>query len=285
VKRILLAALAALATVPLCLSADASVMLDSNIVREGGIIKIKIFSDKPLKACDIEFNKGKYTAFFKQFDLKQNQYLFTAIIPVALGTGGNKKLVIKYMLSDGGEHRQEQKIYVKALKEKDVMINTGQMNDELDSELAREGKMMYSLQDAVTPVKYSFPFMKPVDAPVTGGFGDSRVYDGGRAAWRHKGLDMGAKKGTPVRADSDGVIVSASVTKAYGNIVIIDHGAGIYSMYFHMQKLYVKKNDSVSKGDIIGNVGNEGLSTGPHLHWQINVCKIPVNPAEFLKDF
>jgi murein DD-endopeptidase MepM/ murein hydrolase activator NlpD len=52
-----------------------------------------------------------------------------------------------------------------------------------------------------------------------------------------------------------------------------------------MQKLYVKKNDSVSKGDIIGNVGNEGLSTGPHLHWQINVCKIPVNPAEFLKDF
>lgn len=284
-KRIIFGFFVCAITASFCLAAGASVLLDTNVVKEGGILKIKIFCEKPITACDIEFNKGRYTAFFKQFDVKQNQYIFISIVPVALGTKGRKDLVIKYMLSDNSEHQEKQKIKVNGMMKKDVDIETGQVNDELDRELAEEGKIIYSLQDPVTPIKYSFPFTKPVDAPITGGFGDSRVYDGGKASWRHKGIDIGAPKGTPVRADSDGVVASASSTKAYGNIIIIDHGAGIYSMFFHMQSVYVKKNDRVSKGDIIGKVGNEGLSTGPHLHWQINVCKIPVNPAEFLKDF
>jgi murein DD-endopeptidase MepM/ murein hydrolase activator NlpD len=282
----LLAVLFAVIFASVCAASDAFVLLDTNVVKEGGILKVKIFCDKPIKACDIDFNGEKFTAFFKQFDIKQNQYIFNSIIPVKLGTKGRKDLSIKYMLQDDSEHSEKEKIVVKLMKDRPVEIDSkGTLNDDTESGLVTEGKIIYSLQTPVTAVKYDFPFIMPVDAQISGGFGDARVYDGGRGKWRHKGIDLAAKKNTPVHADNNGIVATASSTKAYGNIVILDHGAGIYSLFFHMRKLFVKKGANVSKGDIIGTVGDSGISTGPHLHWQICVFKTPVNPKDFLTDF
>lgn len=266
-------------------ASDAFVLLDTNVVKEGGIIKIKIFCEKPLRAAEIEFNGNTYSAFFKQFDIKENYFIFNSIIPVKLGTSGRKNLTIKYLLQNGGERETKEKIKVKAMMEKKVEINTGQVNDEFNSQLKTDGKAIYSVQGPITPIKYNFPFIMPVTATVSGGFGDSRNYDNGQGQWRHKGIDLAAKKGTPVHADNNGTIVGAFSTKTYGNTVILDHGAGIYSLFFHLSKVYVKKGAVVSKGDIIATVGDSGLSTGPHLHWQICVFKTPVNPMEFLTDF
>jgi|GEM_PF-1216573 len=285
-KRIIFLILTVLMTASLCSASDVFFMLDSNTVKEGGILKIKIFCDKPLKAADIVFNGGNYTAFFRQFDIKQNQYVFNSIIPVKLGTKGKKELKISYILEDGTKRNEKQKITVKLMKQRAVQIDSGgTLNDDTSSGLVTEGNIIYKLQTPVTAVKFVFPFIMPVDAEISGRFGDARVYDGGKGAWRHKGLDLAAKENSQVRADNNGIVVSASSTKAYGNIIILDHGAGIYSLFFHLNKLFVKKGDNISKGDVIATVGNKGISTGPHLHWEICVFKIPVNPMEFLTDF
>ena len=270
---------------PLVLMCETYVMLDTNTVKEGGIIKISLRSNEPLKATNIEFLGNTYQAFYKKFDIHDTEYVCAAVIPVPLGTKGTKKLIIKYLLKNDTEGVKDEKIRVKQVKGRKTAINTGMINDTFNAEMSKESTKIKSIQDPITPVKYDFPFMKPVEGITTGNFGDQRVYDNGKAAWRHKGWDIAAKKGTPIRAASSGNVVAAASTQSCGNIVIIDHGAGIYSMYYHMQKVYVKKDTLVSKGDIIGTVGATGIATGPHLHWQMNVYKIPVNPAEFLTAF
>jgi murein DD-endopeptidase MepM/ murein hydrolase activator NlpD len=260
-------------------------MLETNTVKEGGIIKIAIHSNEPLKATDIEFMDKTYKAFYSKFDIRDTEYICSAVIPVPLGTKGTKKLTINYMLKDDKQGTKVEKIKVIQFKGRETKINTGMLNNTFEAEMTKENGMISKIQDEITPVKYDFPFLMPVAGVISGGFGDQRVYDNGEAAWRHKGIDIAAKKNTPIRAASSGNIASAMSSKAHGNYVIIDHGAGIYSFYFHMNKVYVKKGDSVSKGDIIGTVGSTGLATGPHLHWQIDVYKIQVNPMDFLAAF
>lgn len=278
-------ALTILFILPLFILGETYVMLDTNTVKEGGIIKVSLRSNEPLKATNIEFLGRTYQAFYKKFDVHDTEYICAAVIPVPLGTHGTKKLKIKYLLKDDTEGIKEEKIKVRLVKGRETVINTGKINDEFDKVMAKESAIIKQIQDPITPIKYDFPFILPAEGPTSGNFGDQRVYDNGKAAWRHKGMDIAAKKGSQIRAASSGNVVSASSTRSCGNIVIIDHGAGIYSMYFHMQKVYVKINSRVSKGDIIGTVGDTGIATGPHLHWQMNVYKIPVNPAEFLTAF
>ncbi len=131
--------------------------------------------------------------------------------------------------------------------------------------------------------KFKFPFVIPLEGEITTDFGLERIYNDGVARWRHKGIDIYAEKGTPVKATNNGIVAGAYSSKIHGNFVIINHGAGIYSLYMHLQKVYVKNNQQVFKNDIIGTVGDTGFATGPHLHWQINIQKTPVNPREFLK--
>ncbi|MEI7541882.1 MAG: M23 family metallopeptidase [bacterium] len=271
--------------IPAILFCETYVMLDTNIVKEGGIIKVSLRSNEPLKAADIIFMNKTYQAFYKQFNLHDTEYVCTAIIPVPLGTKGLKKMQIKYMLKDGTEGMKEEKIRVRLMKSATTEINTGKINDEFTDIMAKESKKVKDIQDQITAIKYDFPFIKPVEGITTGSFGDERDYDSGEAQWRHKGWDIAAKKGTPIHASNSGNVVAAGSTVSCGNIVVLDHGAGVYSMYYHMQKIFVNKDLHVVKGDILGTVGDTGIATGPHLHWQINVYKIPVNPKDFLKEF
>ncbi len=117
-------------------------------------------------------------------------------------------------------------------------------------------------------------------------YGDRRVflYDDGKSSRSiHYGLDMASDTGTPVRAPADGRVVYAKERIVTGNSVIIEHLPGVFSIYFHMDSLKVKKGDMVSRGRLIGTVGSTGLSTGSHLHWQINISGVPVEPKTLLK--
>jgi murein DD-endopeptidase MepM/ murein hydrolase activator NlpD len=117
-------------------------------------------------------------------------------------------------------------------------------------------------------------FIWPVSGPVTSGFG-----------WRwgrmHEGIDIGAACGTPIRAAASGTIVYAGWMDGYGNIVIIDHGGGMGTAYAHQSAIYVG-GGSVSQGQTIGAVGSTGHSTGCHLHFEVRVNGIPVDPLGYL---
>ncbi|MFZ2223937.1 MAG: M23 family metallopeptidase [Candidatus Deferrimicrobium sp.] len=98
----------------------------------------------------------------------------------------------------------------------------------------------------------------------------------------HHGLDIVARPGTPVLASASGVVAKSGYEAQYGNVVVIDHGAGYRSVYAHMSSTGVEEGEFVNRGEELGKVGSTGRSTGPHLHYEVRVNGLPVNPARFL---
>ncbi len=98
----------------------------------------------------------------------------------------------------------------------------------------------------------------------------------------HRGLDISAPIGTPIYAPAEGKVTFAGKDGAYGITLIIDHGRGITTRYAHMQKYVAQKNQNVSRGQLIGYVGNTGRSTGPHLHYEVRLNNAPVNPKRYI---
>lgn len=98
----------------------------------------------------------------------------------------------------------------------------------------------------------------------------------------HHGLDIVAQTGTPVLASASGVVVKSGYEAQYGNVIVVDHGAGYRSVYAHMSSSSVEEGAFVNRGEEVGKVGSTGRSTGPHLHYEVRVNGLPVNPARFL---
>jgi hypothetical protein len=131
-----------------------------------------------------------------------------------------------------------------------------------------------AIYSKVTPRKWLDTWAAPVpisQADITSYFGEQRSYNGGPPAGHHGGTDIGVPAGTPVHATNDGTVVLAQLTYVRGNFVIIDHGGGVFTGYGHMQSLAVTAGQTVKQGDILGYVGQTGLATGPHLHWEMSV--------------
>jgi murein DD-endopeptidase MepM/ murein hydrolase activator NlpD len=98
----------------------------------------------------------------------------------------------------------------------------------------------------------------------------------------HNGRDISANIGTPVIATADGQVVWSGPQGAYGNVIMIDHGHSLTTLYAHLSELGAKVGESVKRGDLIGKVGNTGRSTGPHLHYEVRVGGVPQDPDRFI---
>lgn len=98
----------------------------------------------------------------------------------------------------------------------------------------------------------------------------------------HEGMDVSAPMGTPIEAPANGVVTQAGWEPGYGNIVVIDHGFGIVTKFAHASRILVRVGARVRRGEQIALVGNTGLSTGPHLHYEVHVKGIAVNPARYI---
>jgi murein DD-endopeptidase MepM/ murein hydrolase activator NlpD len=114
-------------------------------------------------------------------------------------------------------------------------------------------------------------------------FGQRRSYNGGPVSSYHTGVDYNADKGVWVRAPITGTVVLAEPLQVRGKAVILDHGLGVFSGFWHLSQIDVEVGQLVSKGERVGLVGNSGLSTGPHLHWEIRVQGVPVQPLQWLR--
>ncbi|NCJ07365.1 peptidoglycan DD-metalloendopeptidase family protein [Synechococcales cyanobacterium C] len=147
---------------------------------------------------------------------------------------------------------------------------------------------MDALRAMVTPQKFwNGTFRRPTSGPVTTGYGIRRYYNGVFANdYYHRGLDYAAPTGTPVIAaaagrvavvgrESDGFLI-------HGNTIGLDHGQGVTTVYLHLSRIDVREGDMVQAGQVIGAVGNTGASTGPHLHWGLNVNGKNVDPQPWL---
>ncbi|MAJ44371.1 MAG: peptidase M23 [Candidatus Marinimicrobia bacterium] len=129
----------------------------------------------------------------------------------------------------------------------------------------------------------AIPAIIPLDKSIcefTSGYGIRRDPFSGKKK-RHDGHDFSAKIGTPVYATADGVITKSHYWGSYGNYIEIDHGYGYKTVYAHLNKRKVKKRQTVSRGDIIGTLGNTGKSTAPHLHYEIKKNNKRINPKDY----
>lgn len=127
------------------------------------------------------------------------------------------------------------------------------------------------------------PNMKPSRGPIGSRFG-YRIDPINGKQKMHAGVDITASPGTPVRAPADGVVSFAGWDEFYGKLVSVDHGYGVLTRYAHNSQIYVQVGQKVNKFDVISATGNTGRSTGPHLHYEVRVNGIPVNPMNYILD-
>lgn len=128
----------------------------------------------------------------------------------------------------------------------------------------------------------ALPTKKPADGYFTSGFG-VRVSPLGEGIEKmHEGLDIANRTGTPIRAPANAIVVFSGKKSGYGQIVILDHGYGLETWYGHASKLLVKQGQTIKRGQTIALIGNLGHSTGPHLHYEVRVHGIPVDPLAYI---
>ncbi|UCD84192.1 MAG: M23 family metallopeptidase [Deltaproteobacteria bacterium] len=127
----------------------------------------------------------------------------------------------------------------------------------------------------------STPSIWPTRGWITSGFG-YRVYPFTGEKKMHDGLDIATAIGTPIIAPADGIVTYVGTEGTYGKMLLINHGYGLSTCYGHCSKIFVKPGQKVVRGEEIANVGNTGISTGPHLHYEVRVNGVPVNPENYL---
>ena len=143
------------------------------------------------------------------------------------------------------------------------------------------GKELLYRSDTFLDTLQHVPLGRPVPGSISSRYGHRTDPVNGRRGF-HEGVDFRGRSGDPIQATADGTVIKAFRNGGYGKYIEISHGNGYVTKFAHMKKLLVKKGDKVSRGQIIGQVGNTGRSTGSHLHYEINLHGRPINPSKFM---
>jgi len=155
----------------------------------------------------------------------------------------------------------------------------------LDTAFIRQEESFSSLLDYLKD-KRRLLASTPAIRPMNGGWVTSRFeyrkspFTGRREF--HHGLDIAARIGTPVMASADGVVIYSGRKGSLGYAIVIDHGHGMITRYGHLHECLKKRGENVQREDVIGSVGNTGMSTGPHLHYEVRINGAPVNPEKYI---
>jgi murein DD-endopeptidase MepM/ murein hydrolase activator NlpD len=151
--------------------------------------------------------------------------------------------------------------------------------------IAAERERLDTISHTFTPERHwTTPFQRPSVGTITAYFGTHRAYDAGPYTSYHSGVDFRAPSGTPVYASAAGTVVLAEPLAVRGNVVFIDHGWGVLTGYWHLSSIEVAVGQYVEQGEMIARVGNTGLSTGAHLHWEMWIGGISVNGLQWLEE-
>ena len=251
-------------------------------VPHGKTAVLSIKKEKGLVIEDVLLHKKKYPFFYDVS--KENLYAF---IPISYYEKlGKKKLVLHYSYKGKAKTKQlhcrvingeytKERIHVSAKK-------VYPQDKKVQQRVAQEYKEAMKIYHSVTPQLYiKKPFRLPLESKTTSSFGKARVYNGSLKGY-HGGTDFRAKVGTPIVASNDGKVVLVKKRFYSGGTIIIDHGKGIYTCYFHLSNFLVDEGDRVYKNEVIGLSGKSGRVTGPHLHFAARVDGVQVDPLQLI---
>lgn len=218
--------------------------------------------------------------------LEQGQYSRYTMIGVGMETPpGEHVLLVRFTLANGSAGVFERRIMVRetAWETAHIVYESAPGEIPLDeAERAREEALLAETYALETPGKlWRGGWRAPVAGTITSQFGEVRSYSNGPSGVRHGGTDYGAPEGAPVYAANGGRVALARQLAVRGGMVVIDHGGGVLSGYAHLSAFAVAEGQTVRKGQLIAHVGDSGLSTAAHLHWEISVHGVLVDPLRF----
>ena len=197
---------------------------------------------------------------------------------------------IRVKMKNGRETVKELSLAKRSYKEQSISNMKQKYVNPPKRELARIEKESNIIKEArakigiIDSALYSAGFIRPVKGGrITGVFGSQRILNGIPKS-THNGLDIAAPRGTPVYAATDGIVQLTGKNFYYsGNLILLDHGQGLSSIYIHLHTIDVNEGQKVKKGQLIGQIGTTGRSTGPHLHWGVQWFDKRIDPMSLLE--
>ncbi len=256
----------------------------SNSTIANGKTAIIIFDkDENIQLDKLVLDKKEYK-IFKHPSQKDKMY---ALLPVSyyqkpknqkvevIYTENNKKLskILFFKFIDGKYAQEKIEVQKSKVNPKSAVIQ---------KRTAQEYAQAMKIYRTITPENYgSGKYIVPMESKITSSFGKARIYNSTLKGY-HSGTDFRAKIGTPVIAINSGKVVLAKERFYSGNSIIIDHGQGVYSCYFHLSEFKVKEGEMVKKSQLIALSGDTGRITGPHLHFGVRVNGLQVDPLQLI---
>ena len=228
---------------------------------------------------------GQASFLEKRYPLSQGAQSQYTFIPIDIeDPPGPHQLTVDIVLKNGTRGTLRETITILPTQwTVDYLEFTGDQQELLDPVVAAaELETLQDIYRRVTPDKlWDGLWQFPVQGGLTSRFGEQRSINGGPPSGHHGGTDISALEGTPVFATNNGRVVMARELRVRGNMVIIDHGGGLYSGYAHLSAIHVAEGQDVVAGEHIADVGNTGLSTGAHLHWEMAIHGVLVDALRF----
>lgn len=254
-----------------------------NEVVNGKTALITLQKQKGIEFQNLRVDKKKFPIITSPVDPKS----CFALIPVSYYEKiASKEVYINYVKDQKKESTLlfldvEKGIYA----HEKITVDSSKVNPKskkVQKRIEKEYNKAMKVYNTVTPNLYiSKSFELPLDSNITSDFGKARVYNGSLKGY-HSGTDFRAKVGTPVHASNDGKVALVADRFYSGGTVVVDHGYGIYTCYFHMSKFDVKEGEMVQKGQLLGLSGKSGRVTGPHLHFAVRVGGVQVDPLQLI---
>ena len=255
--------------------------INSNEVKNANTLLITL-DEKNISNPKLTFEK-KNIDFFKH-PKKEGYY---ALIPISYYKKRKEYRIIVSYTKNGEKIFEGKTFKVIDGKYKSEIINVAKGKVSLSKKNKKRTKKEYAkamkVYGTTTPeIKTNGEYIKPLNTKITSSFGKKRVYNGLISSY-HSGTDYKAAVGTPIKAVNDGIVAISEDRFYAGNSLVLNHGQGIFSCYFHLSKMNFKVGEKIKKGDIIGLSGSTGRVTGPHLHFAFKVHQVTVDPLQLIQ--
>ena len=262
------------------------IRLSSQTITNGNPLWLQIDTRKlkpPITAMELIFQERAFPVY--QHPINPVHYRFGLIAIPFRNAPGPAKLTLKWTNATG-EHVRPIPLEIVAGKYRtDILqvdparVNPSKKNIKRSKIEARKVKKTYAGGSVVR--LWDGNFQLPIAGEITSPFGNKRIFNGQLKSY-HNGVDFRAPIGTPVFAANSGVVKMAANLFYSGNVVIIDHGNLIFTIYAHLSKIEVRAGQQIEKGQQLGLTGASGRVSGPHLHWGVKINGAAVNPIQFI---
>ena len=256
----------------LTLAVRPAIVFSTDRIAQGGVVSVAVtgLMDTTVPTIQTELGLATFTNI---------NGIWKAFVPVAYNREpGEYAIEVRC-----GDAVQAQRVKVTAAEftVQNMTIDQGIANSTANSAAANQEyrNKIWPLYETADPVTYwKGLFKQPLYGEITTQYGLRRYINGSKTPERHGGIDIAAGEGSIILAPNAGKVVFAEFIALTGNTVVIEHGAGIKSYFYHMSKLLCEKGQLIGTGEPVGEVGTTGFSTGPHLHYEVKIGNQSINP-------